>query len=172
MIVIRPERPEDAEVISEVNRGAFEGEEEVELISALRKSRYFIPELSLVAAEDDKIVGHILFSSIKIITESEEVSVLSLAPMAVVPDHQKRGIGAKLVEQGLEAAAGLGHTIVVVIGHPEYYPRFGFKPARGHGLEAPSEVPDAAFMVLELENGALDGVVGVVEFSPPFQGLI
>lgn len=171
MIVIRPERLEDAEVISEVNRSAFEGEEEVELISALRKSRYFIPELSLVAAEDDKIVGHILFSSIKIIKESEEVSVLSLAPMAVVPDHQKRGIGAKLVEQGLEAAAGLGHTIVVVIGHPEYYPRFGFKPAREHGLEAPSEVPDAAFMVLELENGALDGVVGVVEFSPPFQGL-
>jgi putative acetyltransferase len=169
MIDIRPERSGDEEAIAAVNRSAFGSEKEVTLVSALRKSRYFIPELSLVAADGDRIVGHILLSPITIHTESGPVAVLSLAPMAVVPDRQREGIGSLLVERALAAAANLGHTIVVVIGHPAYYPRFGFGPAGQEGLVAPFEVPDDAFMVLELRAGALNGVAGSVEFSPPFQ---
>jgi putative acetyltransferase len=172
MIQIRPEKPDDRDGISEVTRQAFGCEEEVGLIIDIRNSEYFIPELSLVAVEGNTIVGHVLFSKIKLETGTEEKQVLTLAPMAVSPEFQKQGVGIQLVKAGLEEAARLGYTIVAVIGHPGYYPRFGFTPARACGIDVRFEVPDEAFMVLGLVDGALDDVEGIIKFSPPFEKLM
>ena len=172
MIQIRPERPDNRDGISDVTRKAFGSEEEVDLIIDIRNSEYFVPELSLVAVEGDMVVGHVMFSKINLETGAGQIPVLSLAPIAVAPEFQKQGIGIRLVEAGLEEAARLGYTIVVVIGHPEYYPRFGFTPARACGLDIRFEVPDEAFMALGLVDGALDNVEGIVKFSPPFDKLM
>lgn len=166
MVTIRPERKQDHSLIYNVNLQAFGQEEEPRLVDAIRESPSFIPELSLVAVIDDHIVGHIMFSDISIRAEEGDVPALALAPVAVLPQHQNQGIGSKLMERGLQESARLGHEIVIVIGHPEYYPRFGFKPARAQGLEAPFEVPDEAFMVLELVPDALSGISGMVKYPP------
>jgi putative acetyltransferase len=172
MIRIRPERPEDIASIDEINRLAFGGEEEAKLIKAIRGSDYFIPELSLVAVEDDRIVGHILFSPVTIESSESSVTALALAPMAVVPECQNKGIGTDLVKHGLKVCKKLEYTIVIVVGHPEYYPRFGFSPAREYGLEAPFKVPDDVFMALELVPGALKNVRGMVKYNPAFDSVI
>jgi putative acetyltransferase len=172
MIHIRPEKLEDIASINEVTRLSFGGEAEVKLIKAIRESDYSIPELSLVAVQNNRIVGHILFSPIRIESVKKSVEALALAPMAVLPECQNRGIGTKLVKHGLEACKELGYKIVIVVGHPNYYPRFGFKPAREYRLKAPFEVPDEAFMVLELVPGALKNVRGVAKYSPAFDSVI
>jgi putative acetyltransferase len=173
MIHIRPEKPDDIERIDEINRLAFEGAAEVKLIKAIRGSELFIPELSLVAVDDDdQTVGHILFSPVTIESPEESVDALALAPMAVLPEYQNRGIGTELVRQGLEACKQLGYKIVIVVGHPNYYPRFGFKPAREYRLKAPFEVPNEAFLACELFSGALKNVRGVVKYSPAFDSVI
>lgn len=168
MLQVRRESNEDIEKIAAINRQAFESETEPNLIAAIRESEYFIPELSLVAELDGEPVGHILFSVISIREGARVWEALSLAPMAVLPSHQKHGVGSELVRQGLKECKRLGFDIVIVIGHPEYYPRFGFKPARSRGLEVAFDVPDDAFLVIELEEGALDGVSGMVQFPPAF----
>ena len=170
MIQIRPEKPEDIEIIDALTRLAFQSEDEVTVIATIRASDFFISELSLVAVEDNRVVGHILFSPITIESseDSKSVEALTLAPMAVLPECQKRRIGTLLVQHGLEVCTKLGYTIVVVVGHPEYYPRFGFRPARDYGIEAPFDVPDEAFMVLELVPGALEHVRGMLKYSPAF----
>jgi len=173
MIHIRPEKPEDIASIENVTTRAFQGEEEANLIAAIRTSDYFIPELSLVALDDNtQTVGHILFSPVKIESPETSVEALALAPMAVLTECQNSGIGTLLVQHGLAACKKLGYSIVIVVGHPEYYPRFGFRPARDCGIKAPFEVPDEAFMVLELVPGALKNVRGVVKYSPPFDSAI
>jgi len=169
MITIRPETTEDYAAIHEVNLLAFGQEIEPRLVEALRESPDFIPELSLVAIEGGQVVGHILFSPMVIETKDGAVPALTLAPLAVRPEFQNQGIGSQLVRRGIERCRTLGHRIVVVVGHPTYYPRFGFSPARARGLEAPFPVPDEAFMVLELAPGALDGVAGMIRFPPPFE---
>ena len=151
-----------------MNKLAFGQEDEPRLVDALRESDDFIPELSLVAVKEEKVVGHILFSPIAIETEIGYVRVLSLAPMAVLPEFQKQGIGSELARKGLRECERFGHEVVVVIGYPEYYPRFGFSSARAKGLEAPFEVPDEAFMVLEINEGALDGISGMIRYPPAF----
>jgi putative acetyltransferase len=168
MITIRPETTEDYAAIHEVNLLAFGQEIEPCLVEALRESPDFIPELSLVTIEAGQVVGHILFSPMVIETKEGAVPALTLAPLAVRPEFQNQGIGSELVRDGLERCRNLCHKIVVVVGHPAYYPRFGFYPARAQGLEAPFPVPDEAFLVLELAPGALDGVAGMVRFPPPF----
>jgi putative acetyltransferase len=175
MLLIRPEKPDDILRIDALTRLAFQGEEEATLIAAIRASAYFIPALSLVAVGDtDQTVGHILFSPVTIESseESKSAEALALAPMAVLPEYQNKGIGTLLVQHGLEACKKLGYSIVIVVGHPEYYPRFGFRPARAYGIEAPFEVPDEAFMVLELVPGALKNVRGVVKYSPAFDSVV
>ncbi len=172
MIHIRPERPEDIVSIDGINRLAFGGEEEAKLIKAIRGSNYFLPELSLVAAETDRIVGHILFSPITVESSGKSVNALALAPMAVVPEYQNKGVGTALVKHGLAACKKLGYTIVIVVGHPEYYSRFGFTPATEYDLEAPFEVPDDAFLALELLPGALKNVRGMVKYSPAFDSVL
>ena len=168
MITIRPETAEDYAAIREVNVLAFGREIEAKLVEALRESPDFILELSLVAVEGGRVVGHILFSPLVIETKDGSVPALALGTLAVRPESQNQGIGSKLVREGLERCRSLGHRIGVVIGHPAYYPRFGFSPARARGLEAPFPVPDEAFMVLELVPGALDGVAGIVRYPSPF----
>lgn len=166
--MIRAEKEEDAEAIHEVNRLAFGQEDESLLIGRVRNSSRFIPELSLVAVKKKKVVGHILFSPVSIETKRGDIPALSLAPMAVLPAFQNQGIGTMLVREGLARCRRLGHNIVVVIGHPGYYPRFGFIPARPKGLEVDFPVPDEAFMVSELIPKALDGVKGTVKYPPEF----
>ncbi|MBI2909680.1 MAG: N-acetyltransferase [Chloroflexi bacterium] len=168
MTSISPEHPEDHQAIHEVNALAFGREVEARLVDALRGSPDFIPEFSMVAVEDGKVVGYIMFVPLAIETQRGTVPALALGVLAIRPEFQRRGIGSELVRRGLADCLGLRHKIVVVVGHAEYYPRFGFSSARAKGLKAPFEVPDEAFMVLELEPGALDGVSGMVRYPAAF----
>ena len=168
MIDIRPEEAHDIPAISELHRSAFGGDIEVKIVEAVRASPEFIRDLSLVAVKDRRVVGHILLSLIHIETVALSSPALALAPIAVLPGCQKRGIGSLLVVEGLRRCRGLGHSIVVVVGEPSFYTRFGFTPARARGLEAPFPVPDEAFMVLELQGGTCGGIRGMVCYPPPF----
>ena len=162
-MVIRMERPEDREAVFAVNLTAFGGEFEPKLVDGLRKSPAFIPELSLVATVDGLVAGYILFIRLVILNGSVEHSALGLAPLAVEPGRQNRGIGTSLVRAGLAECARLGHSLVFVVGRPQYYGRFGFVPARARGFEVAFPVPDNAFMVTELVTGAMEGVSGLVK---------
>jgi putative acetyltransferase len=161
---VRAETPEDREAIREVNRQAFGQEDEARLVDALRDGGY--ARLSLVAEEGGRVVGHILFSDLPIVTPAGTLHGLALAPMAVLPAHHRQGIGSQLVCEGLRLCAEAGHRIVVVVGHPDYYPRFGFSAQRAERLKAPISGP--AFMALELVPGALADVTGEVCYPPPF----
>jgi putative acetyltransferase len=169
MMIIRPEKKSDYIAIHKVNELAFGGRAEADLIDDLRKTDSFISELSLVAIQNQEVIGHILFSQIGIKTKKRVISALALAPMAVLPEFQNKGVGTKLAVRGLDGCRRLGHSIVVVIGHPGYYPRFGFIPARERGLEVPFPVPDEAFMVMELIPGVLKAAQGEIIYPPPFQ---
>ncbi|MGH9907037.1 MAG: GNAT family N-acetyltransferase, partial [Pyrinomonadaceae bacterium] len=150
-----------------MNEAAFGGSDEATIVDALRKAAS--PHISLVAVTNGQVVGHIFFSPVKI--EADEVvhRALGLAPMAVLPEWQRRGIGSQLVREGLKECQRIGFEIVVVIGHAKYYPRFGFRPAREKGLSCQFEVPDEVFMVAELSTGALNGVTGLVKYRPEFR---
>ena len=165
--MIRPETLGDHAAIREVNRLAFGEEGEARLVDALRDGGFL--QASLVAEEAGRVVGHILFSDLSIVTPHGVVEALSLAPMAVVPDRQRQGIGSALVREGLRACTEAGHRIVVVLGHPEFYPRFGFTARQAERLRSPYSGP--AFMALELVPGALEGVEGEVRYPPPFGDL-
>jgi len=168
MVAIRPEIEKDHPAIYEVNKLAFGRDAEAKLVDKLRKSSGFIPELSLVALTNGQVVGHIMFSLISIESPKLSVSALGLAPIAVRPDYQKRGIGSQLIRKGIYEARRVGHKIVILIGHPTYYPRFGFTPATEKGLKVPFDAPDEAFMALELVPRALDGINGTVIHPPEF----
>lgn len=163
---IRPEGPGDQRAVRRVNEEAFGGAVEADLVEALRAAGAVT--LSLVAEQDDRIVGHILFSPVTIGAGTASGHGLALGPMAVVPDLQRRGIGGRLVEAGLDACRRAGHERVVVVGHPAYYPRFGFVPASRFGLACEFEVPDEVFMALELRAGAYAEVAGTVRYRPEF----
>jgi len=164
---IRQETPADQDSIRHVNRVAFGQDEEARLVDALRDGGHV--RLSLVAERECQVVGHILFSALPILTEAGTVPALALAPMAVLPGFQNQGIGSALVRSGLEACREHGHRIVVVVGHPHFYPRFGFCSNLTKRLASP--YPGEAFMAVELVAGALDGVTGRVEYPPPFDGV-
>ena len=171
MINIHSEKPEDQDTIYEINKQAFHSEVEAKLINTIRRSNNFIPELSLVALKNNKIVGHILLSQAKIKNKEMEKRVLILAPIAVLPEFQKQGIGSLLVKKGLEISQNLGYDIVALIGYPEFFSRFGFLSARSKGLESSlkDNIPDEAFMVYELKKDALKGIKGIVEFPSYFE---
>jgi putative acetyltransferase len=165
---IRAETENDYPKIREVNDLAFEQENEGRLIERLRQTEKYIPELSLVAELDDEIIGHILFYPITIHSDISKFLSISLGPMAVTPVLQRKGIGSQLVIEGLEAAKKLGHRSVIVVGHPEYYPKFGFKRASQWNIKVPFEVPDDAFLAMELAEGELEGKSGTVEYPKEF----
>jgi putative acetyltransferase len=168
MISIRREIPEDIDYIRYVNEQAFGQKEEAEIVDKLRARGG--ATLSLVAVQENQVVGHILFSPVTIESEHAGFEAISLAPMAVLPAYQRRGIGSQLVRAGLEECQRLGYEIVVVLGHPDYYPRFGFVPAKSKGVACEFETPEEAWMILELREGALAGRSGTVKFQPEFRG--
>jgi putative acetyltransferase len=162
MIVIRPETQSDRLAVNLVNEAAFGRQDEAVLVDTLREDPS--PHISLVAEEGEMIVGHIFFSVVKIESDGASFDAMGLAPMAVLPAYQNQGIGSQLVRQGLEDCRRLGYDVVVVVGHPRYYPRFGFVPASQKNLTCAFEVPDDVFMVAELTPGALDGKRGAVKY--------
>lgn len=174
-ITIRQERFDDYTITEEVIKKAFANMEfsdqtEHKLVSRMRKSDMFIPELSLVAITKDstEIVGHILLSTIKIINDNHSAESLALAPVSVLSNYQRKGIGGLLILEALRIAKELGYQSVVVLGHPQYYPKFGFKQSSSWGIKAPFEVTDDVFMALELQENSLDKVSGVVEYPSVF----
>ena len=167
-MTIRPETPADLDAIREINRLAFGQDAEANLVDGLRAGGFV--RVSLVAAVEGQIVGHILFSTVTIHTQTGVVEALALAPMAVLPTHQRRGIGTKLVEEGLRLCRETGHKIVVVLGHPAFYPRFGFSAKLAEPLTSPFGGGEA-WMAVELVPGALAGVAGRVEWAGPFSSL-
>ncbi|MCF6409429.1 GNAT family N-acetyltransferase [Pseudalkalibacillus salsuginis] len=169
MYKIRGEVVEDIQKIKEVNDQAFGQENEAMLVEAIRKSDSFIPDLSLVAETNDgDVIGHILFSLISIETTDGNESVLALAPMAVKPEWQNKGVGSSLVREGLERCKAADYRSVVVLGHPEFYPRFGFVRASTKGIRLPFEVSDEVFMIHELVPGILEGIEGTVRYPEAF----
>lgn len=172
MNIIRQETPSDIAAIHAVNKQAFDNREsEPGLVNAIRNSENFIKELSLVAEENRQIVGHILFSRIHIETESGQTSAIALAPMAVLPEYQKQGIGSRLVRHGLVECKRLGHAIVIVLGHTAYYPRFGFSAASAKSLECPFGDCGDHWMALELIPDTLQAINGKVVYPPAFNGV-
>ena len=167
-ITIRPAKERDYPNIFEINLLAFGGESEAQLVEGLRHSKYFIPQLCLVAEKDGKVVGYILFSHVILETVDENLEVLALAPMAVHPEFQHQGIVSALVRYGLRVSKEMGEKAVAVLGHPDFYPRFGFMQAQAFGIRAPFPVPDEVYMVIELDPGALDGMSGTIKYPPLF----
>jgi putative acetyltransferase len=168
MIKYRPEETKDHAAIFEINQLAFPEDNEARLVDMLRDSESYVNGLSMVAEKDGEIVGHILFTKLTIESSNRDNIALSLAPLAVKPNFQRQGIGAGLIKEGIKACKSLGYGAIVVVGHPEYYPKFGFSPAREKGLGTPFPVPDDAFMVYELVPGYLDNIQGIVKLAPEF----
>lgn len=172
-IKIRQERKKDYKLSEIVVEKAFENAEHSDnrehfLVAKLRKSDVFIPELSLVAELDGEIIGHIILTKLIIENEENRYNSLALAPVSVLPEHQNKGVGSKLISESLKVAREIGFKSVIVLGHDKYYPRFGFEPASKWGIKAPFEVPDESFMALELEDGSLDEVIGTVVYGKEF----
>jgi predicted N-acetyltransferase YhbS len=167
-LTIRQEVPSDTPAITWVNDLAFDRPNEGQLVRKLRKLADFEPRLSLVCEHDSKIKGHILLFPIKIKGNNGNFQSLSLGPIAVVPDHQKQGIGGSLIREGHTAAVELGYNSVVLLGHPTYYPRFGYKPASLWNLTNPWGIHNEAFMAVELEKDALKEISGLAVYPDAF----
>ncbi len=166
-LTLRLETPEDIASIHHVNQQAFGRNQEADIVDRLREQG--VLAISLVAVQDNAVVGHIAFSPVEITSEKSSFEALALAPLAVLPPYQNRGIGSQLVLAGLKECRRLGCEIVVVVGHPNYYPRFGFVPANAKGIKCEFEAPDEAWMVLELREGTLAGRQGTVRFQRAFK---
>jgi putative acetyltransferase len=163
-ITIRSEQAGDAASVRQVNERAFGTPAEADLIEALRGSD---GSISLVATVGGAIVGHIMFTPVTL-DAATAVRAAGLAPMSVLPAHQRAGVGTRLVRAGLAACREQGYTAVVVVGHPSYYPRFGFTPAHTYGLQCEFDVPREAFMVTVLDPQVLPHLAGVVRYRPEF----
>jgi len=162
---IRAESERDRTSIHAVNTAAFDTPAEADLVDSLRGSAD--PIISLVAEADGKVVGHILFTPVTL-TDCSEAFLMGLAPMAVAPTQQGQGIGSLLVKAGLDECKKTGAEAVVVLGHPGYYPRFGFAPASRFGIKSEYDVPDDVFMVIEMQPGSLSGKAGTVKYHGAF----
>lgn len=166
---IRLEKPGDQAGIYIVEQAAFGRTDEADVVAKVRKAH---PEaFALVAVEGEKIVGHILFSPMRIEPGKPGLRAAGLAPLAVHPDVQCKGIGTALSKAGLEECRRREYDLAFVLGHPTYYPRFGFRPAKPFGLICEYQVPDEAFMVVELVPGALADCRGTVYYVPEFAGV-
>ncbi len=168
-IVVRPEGEDDRAAVRAIHARAFGREDEARLVDRLRGKAD--PQVSLVALCEGRIIGHVLLGPVAIRGAEGETAAFALAPLAVDPDFQGRGAGSALVRAGIEAAGDLGERVIFVLGEPAFYARFGFGPAARHGLRFPSPVPEEAFMVLELEAGALGGRRGEVIYPAAFSSV-
>lgn len=173
IFTIRPEIPSDYQGIREVNILAFNNQEnEAKLVELIRQSENFIPQLSLVAeTENQEMIGHILISTITLVTEHGKISTLGLSPMAVKPGYQNKGVGSALVSSALEACKESGYQHIFVLGHPNFYPRFGFASSKTFGIHPPFPVPAEVFMAIELESGSLAGMQGRIEYPSAFKAV-
>lgn len=165
MIEIRPTRPQDHAAIHAIHRQAFDGPNEARLVELLYNRDKAL--VSLVALLNDEIVGHVLFSAVSFEPAQPQLNAVGLAPVAVLPQHQNLGIGSQLIVEGLEICRTAGYDAVVLLGHPEYYPRFGFARASDYGLGNEYGADDA-FMVIELKQGVLKNVKAIVKYQPEF----
>jgi len=166
VIEIRNEKPDDYLAVREVNELAFGRAAEARLIDMLRAANKAL--IALVAVNQSRVVGHILFSPVTITNAPEDFRGVGLAPLSVVPEFQNRGIGSRLVLEGLEACRRQGYQAVVVLGHIEYYPRFGFVRAKDQNLDNEYDAVDS-FMVMELQQGVLNRIHGLVKYPPEFR---
>ena len=162
LVQTRDEAPEDANAIRDVNRRAFGQDEESNIVDAIRSNQAIL--LSLVAMLDGQVVGHILYSPASI----GNATGAALGPVAVVPEYQRQGIGSKLIEAGNRKLKDQGCPFIIVLGHPTYYPRFGFKPAAASGIQCQWKVPDDVFMLLILDENRMAGVTGLARYRPEF----
>lgn len=170
MVGIRAEGPADRTAVRFVNELAFFRADEADLVDVLRSG---CPEgLSFVAVEGENIVGHILFTPVTITSGASVITGLGLGPMAVLPSHQGQGVGSALVRHGLEQARARGYPFVVVVGHPKYYPRFGFEPASRRGIRSQwPGMPDDAFMVVVFDESSMRDVAGVASYRGEFNAV-
>jgi putative acetyltransferase len=165
--LVRVERSPDVPAIRAVNERAFGQPTEADIVDRLQRARS--DRLSLVAEDNGRVVGHILFTPAIVESVGRRVVGMGLAPMAVIPERQRQGIGSALVERGLEMVRECGCPFVIVVGHPDFYPHFGFERASAHGLASQWEgVPDEAFMALILDRHAMEGVSGIVHYRDEF----
>lgn len=167
-MIIRQEQAKDYDTVYQVVKTAFasaaesDGNEQ-DLVNALRRSEAFIPELSLVAVQEETILGHILFTKVTVGGET----ALALAPLSVLPAYQRQGIGQALMAEGHRIARALGYKYSIVLGHPQYYPKAGYRPASLYGIRAPFDVADDSFMAAKL-NPAAAPLCGTVQYDPAF----
>ncbi len=166
-VIVRDEQPQDARAVRAVNLAAFATAAEADLVDVLRWQAR--PVVSLVAEEGGEVVGHIMFTPVTLVGQPQ-LRIMGLAPMAITPAHQRKGIGSVLVRAGLERCRALGAGAIVVLGHPTYYPRFGFEPAVRFGIGSEYDAPPDAFMLLELQPGHMHGTSGTVAFHAAFNG--
>ncbi|MCC6212108.1 MAG: N-acetyltransferase [Burkholderiales bacterium] len=164
-MVVRAEEKGDHAAVHALNVKAFESAAEAKLVDALRERAQ--PVISLVAEHEQKIIGHIMFSPVSL-TGQTNAKIMGLAPMAVAPERQRSGVGSALVQAGLDHCKRLGFGAVVVLGHPEYYPRFGFVPSTRFGIASEYNAPEEAFMVIELRPGYLHGTPGAIRYHAVF----
>jgi putative acetyltransferase len=166
MISIRQEKPEDIPLIYSVHEQTFKRDAEAKLADKLRQT--CADHLSLVADDNGTIAGHIMFTPV-LIKNGKEIQGMGLAPMAVLPSRQRRGLGTLLVKTGLQILQDKGCPFVIVLGHPDYYPRFGFQPASRFNIKSQWEgVPDEAFMILVMDEKVMSNVSGTALFSDKF----
>ncbi|HGG57283.1 MAG TPA: N-acetyltransferase [Nannocystis exedens] len=170
-VEVREELPGESEAIAALNLAAFGQAGEGALVDALRAAGALTLSLVATAGGGETIIGHIAFSRVEISGPAGEATAVGLAPMAVSPEHQRQGVGARLIAEGLARLRAAGHRAVIVLGHPEYYPRFGFVRASVFGLRWEHPAPDEAFMAIELVAGALAGIRGVVRYRREFDAV-
>ena len=164
---VRDERPGDQQAIRHLNQRAFAQDQEANIVDALRANGAVL--LSLVAtADDDRVVGHILYSPIRV----GDVMGAALGPMAVLPEYQRRGVGSRLVEAGNRRLADQRAPFVIVVGHPEFYPRFGFERASRRGIVSEWELPDEVFMVLALDEARMANISGLAKYRDEFSTVV
>ena len=166
MISIREEQPQDIRIIRDLNKRAFGQTQEADLVDKLRQTCDDL--LSLVALMQNQVVGHILFTPVIVEGVDSMLQGMALAPMAVLPEYQRQGIGSALVRTGIEKLKKRQCPFIIVLGHAEYYPRFGFEPASRYGIRSEWEVPDDAFMILVIGEFGMRGGMALAKYRPEF----
>jgi putative acetyltransferase len=167
-MIIRRERPEEFSRIYDLVKAAFQSAKvtngkEQDFVGQLRSSGNYIPELALVAEENGKLIGHIMLTKTYLVNNGNNLEILLLAPISVALKHRNRGVGASLIRESFKIAKEMGYTLVVLVGDPAYYHRFGFKAAVGLGIRHTQNIPDENVMACELTAGALRGINGTIE---------
>jgi putative acetyltransferase len=167
-MIVRLEEPKDQYAVHAVNVSAFETPSEADLVDILRREAH--PIVSLIAEDDGAIIGHILFSPVTL-SGHFELKIMGLGPMAVIPEQQGKGTGSALVKAGLAMCKALGFGAVIVLGHPGYYPRFGFVPSVNFSIGSEYDMPPEVFMAIELHQGYLQDASGIIQYHAAFNGL-